>query len=114
MVLRDGQPWFVGGTPGAEKQIQTNIQILRERLVRSGDLATALHAPRWGIDDLDRVAIEGRGPADIRHRLERRGHNVVRLGPWQGSGFVQAIERLDTGGWLACTDPRGDGLALGF
>lgn len=114
MVLREGQPWLIGGTPGAEKQIQTNVQILRERLVRSGSLATALHAPRWGIEDFDRVAIESRGPSDVRRRLKRLGHDVVRIGPWQGSGLVQAIERLDEGGWLACTDPRGEGTAIGY
>jgi gamma-glutamyltranspeptidase/glutathione hydrolase len=114
MLLRDGRPWVVGGTPGAEKQIQTNAQILRARLVHSMKLADVLRAPRWGIDEKDRVAIEGRGPADVRRRLKRRGHAVVRIGPWEGSGFVQAIERLDGGGWMACTDPRGDGLAVGL
>lgn len=114
MALRDGQPWLIGGTPGAERQIQTNVQILRARAARNLPLAEALRMPRWGIDEQDRIAIEGRVPREVRRRLERYGHTVVRVGPWEGSGFVQAIERLPDGGWAACTDPRGEGLAAGF
>ncbi len=114
MVLRDGRPWLIGGTPGAQRQIQTNVQVLRSRMAFHRPLDEALRAPRWGIDDLDRVEIEGRIPREARRRLEKYGHAVVRVGPWGGSGFVQAIERLPEGGWLACTDPRGEGMAAGF
>jgi gamma-glutamyltranspeptidase / glutathione hydrolase len=114
MALRDGRPWLVGGTPGAERQIQTNVQILRARAARNLPLAEALRMPRWGIDEQERIALEGRIPREVRRRLERYGHTVVRVGPWEGSGFVQAIERLPDGGWAACTDPRGEGLAAGF
>ncbi len=114
MALRDGRPWLIGGTPGAERQIQTNVQALRARVARNLPLAEALRMPRWGLDEQDRIAIEGRLPREARRRLERYGHRVVRVGPWDGSGYVQAIERLEDGGWMACTDPRGEGMAAGF
>ncbi len=114
MALRDGKPWLLGGTPGAEAQIMVNVQVLRARLTRSIPLAEAIRAPRWQVDAEGRVCIEGRFPREVRRRLERRGHSVVRVGPWDGPGFYQAIERLDGGGWLACTDPRGEGLAAGM
>jgi gamma-glutamyltranspeptidase/glutathione hydrolase len=114
MVLREGAPWLIGGTPGGEKQVQTNVQILRSRLAESRSLAESLRIPRWSIDEQDRLAVEARLPRDARRGLERRGHDVVRIGPWDGSGLVQAIERLPGGGWIACTDPRGEGLAAGF
>lgn len=114
MTLRGGKPWILGGTPGGERQVQTNVQVLRARLAHSRPLAEALRAPRWGIDERDRVEVEARLPREVRRRLEALGHPVVRVGPWDGSGFVQVIERLDGGGWLACTDPRGEGLAAGF
>jgi gamma-glutamyltranspeptidase/glutathione hydrolase len=114
MALRDERPWLIGGTPGAERQIQTNVQVLRARVARNLPLAEALRMPRWGMDEQDRIATEGRLAREARRRLERYGHRVVRVGPWDGSGFVQAIERLDEGGWAACTDPRGEGLAAGF
>lgn len=114
MAVRDGSAWLIGGTPGAERQIQTNVQVLRARMAFGRGLVDALRAPRWGIDEQDRVAIEARIPREARRRLEKYGHRVVRVGPWDGSGFVQAIERLPEGGWLACTDPRGEGLAAGY
>lgn len=114
MVLRDGSPWLVGGTPGGEAQVQVNVQVLRGRITRGMSMAEAIHAPRWRIDEQGRVAVEGRLPREARRRLERAGHPVVRIGPWDGTGFYQAIERLPEGGWLACTDPRGEGLAAGF
>ncbi len=114
MVLRGGRPWILGGTPGGERQVQTNAQILRWRLAHGRALAEAIEAPRWGIDEKGRVEVEARLPREVRRRLEALGHDIVRVGPWNGSGFVQAIERLDEGGWLACTDPRGEGLAGGF
>jgi gamma-glutamyltranspeptidase/glutathione hydrolase len=114
MVLRDGTPWVIGGTPGAEAQVMVNVQVLRARIARSAPLVEAIRAPRWHLDAADRVHIEARFPREVRRRLERRGHTVVRDGPWDGPGFFQAIERLDGGGWLACTDPRGEGLAIGM
>ena len=114
MALRDERPWLIGGTPGGERQIQTNVQVLRARIARNMPLAEALRMPRWGMDEQERIAIEARLPREARRRLERYGHRVVRVGPWDGSGFVQAIERLEDGGWGACTDPRGEGLAAGF
>ena len=114
MVLRKGKPWLIGGTPGAEAQVMVNVQVLRARLARSTPLAEAIHAPRWHLDAQNRVCIEARFPREVRRRLERRGHAVVRVGPWDGPGFFQAIESLDGGGWLVCTDPRGEGLAIGF
>ena len=113
IVLRQGEPWLAGGTPGAERQITTNVQVLRSRLAGGRPLAEAIEAPRWMLDDADRLAIEGRGPAEARRCLKRMGHAGVRLGPWQASGFVQALERLPSGGWIACADPRGEGLAVG-
>jgi len=113
MVLRGGRPWLLGGTPGAEAQIQVNVQLLRARVVRGLPLAEAIRSPRWSIDERDRLCLEARIPREVRRRLEHRGHRAIRLGPWEGPGLAQAIERLDEGGWLACTDPRGEGLAAG-
>ncbi len=143
LILKEGAPWLVGGTPGADHQIQTSLQTLRhlmagrprwegpapmvpgrwsqarrlssERppLPEPERLAAALEAPRWGLAG-DRVSIEGRMPASVRHRMMKLGHELVRSGPWDGSGFFQAIRFLENGVCLGATDPRGEGVVIGL
>lgn len=89
-----------------------------ERLPEAEALAAALEAPRWRHDSEGggaAVRIEARMPAEIRKRLARMGHPVVRIGPWEGSGYVQAIFlSRETGCMIGATDPRGEGAALGI
>lgn len=89
-----------------------------ERLPEVECIAVALEAPRWRHDQGEAdgiVRIESRMSAEIRKRLARRGHQVERVGPWEGSGYVQAILRSDHAGtWIGATDPRGEGAALGL
>ena len=77
------------------------------------------------------MRVESRLPTDYRKHLERRGHLVARVGPWDGSGLVQAImiphelgatpaagagPRLGDRSarvYFGATDPRGEGVALG-
>jgi gamma-glutamyltranspeptidase/glutathione hydrolase len=141
MILKDRRPWLVGGTPGADHQVQTNLQVIRHFLggrvlwpgpgaMRPGKwtqarlpateprpaelLAEALEAPRWGLEPNGDLHTEARLPAEVRRRLRRLGHRVVRVGPWDGSGFVQAIQVLEGNIYLGATDPRGEGTALGL
>jgi gamma-glutamyltranspeptidase / glutathione hydrolase len=141
MILKDRRPWLIGGTPGADHQVQTNLQVIRHVLggrvswsgpgpMRPGKwtqarlaapapplselLAEALEAPRWGLESNGDLRTEARLPAEVRRRLRRMGHRVVRVGPWDGSGFVQAIQVLEGDVFLGATDPRGEGVALGW
>lgn len=77
-------------------------------------LPAALEAPRWDFDPLGRVRLETRFPADVRRRLGKSGHASVRGGPWDGTGFVQALARIDDGVWVGATDPRGEGAVFGL
>lgn len=139
---------LVGGTPGGDNQVQTNLQVLRHllagrdlfagpppevegkwtqrRRARSDRarppwfdlLSVALESPRWRHDPDGSVRIEARMPAEIRKRLRHWGHDVVRIGPWEGSGIAQLIstQSAGAGAWLhvGATDPRGEGLVLGI
>lgn len=144
IALRDGRPVLVSGTPGADRQIQTSLQVFRHlqaaRILWPGPmpmkpgnwnqarepeacrpalekaelLAAALEAPRWGLRPDGRVEMEARMPAAIRDRLGRMGHDIVRIGPWSGSGRVQAIEVLGNGVFCGATDPRAEGSVAGL
>ncbi len=47
MVFRDGKLWGVLGTPGADNQVQVNLQALVAMLDFDADPQAALELPRW-------------------------------------------------------------------
>jgi gamma-glutamyltranspeptidase len=120
----DGTGLVVGGSPGGDGQPQWNLQVLSGLIDGGLDVQAAIEAPRWtvwpGTDPHDLPApyelrVETRlGEAAIEG-LGAKGHRVVTTGGWGGSGAAQAIARDPATGVLAGgSDPRVEGLALGF
>jgi gamma-glutamyltranspeptidase/glutathione hydrolase len=115
LALRDGEPWLVLGTMGADGQPQTTVQVLERALVGSG-AQQAVSAPRvlsgrfFVEDDEEPLLVERDfGEATIT-RLEALGHCVHRVAPRdERMGHAQAILVGDGGSEAGC-DPRGDGL----
>jgi gamma-glutamyltranspeptidase/glutathione hydrolase len=112
---RDGRPWLVFGTMGADGQLQTQVQLLAHLVDDGADPAAALAAPRWVVDPGDfSVRIEDRFPAPVVDGLRRYGHRLETTGPYEDTmGHAQLI-RLDGNGLAAASDPRCEGLAAGF
>ncbi len=125
MVFKDGRLWAVEGTPGADNQVQVNLQVLTAMMDLNADPQTALEAPRWTSiqqgqganwphDGDGRLTIEpGFGP-EILAGLERLGHRLNRVGPLEGPCSVEAIRVMDNGMLAAGSDPRRDGWAGAF
>ncbi len=124
LVLRDGRPWLVGGTPGGDQQTQWNAQIVTGIVDHRMGLQEAINAPRWysfpGTDPANleqpmAVRLEERIPAETRAELAARGHTVEALGPWAAGGAVQLVELDQEAGVLrGASDPRTGGVALGY
>jgi gamma-glutamyltranspeptidase/glutathione hydrolase len=112
LCLRDGQLVVGGGTPGADFQVQTNLQNVLNVLTWGMEIQRAIDAPRWGWTGSGALAVEDRLPATTIRELANRGHDVVDAGGWSGSGFAQVLKSLPDGGWAAASDVRGEGLAL--
>jgi gamma-glutamyltranspeptidase/glutathione hydrolase len=112
MALRDGQLLVGGGTPGADYQVQTNLQTIAGVLSWGLDLQSAIDMPRWGRAGDGRLALEDRFPEATRREVLARGHMAHDAGPWNGSGFSQVVASLPQGGWAVASDVRGEGLAL--
>jgi gamma-glutamyltranspeptidase/glutathione hydrolase len=114
MIRRDGKTVFAGGTPGAQWQVQTNLQILTNVMDYGLDLIDAQNAPRFTIGnqlaDPDRtIKLESRG-AGASEGLRRRGHPVDIAGPWDAGGAVQIVARDRQNGMLrAATEVRRPG-----
>ena len=127
MFLRDDMPEIVFGTMGGDGQPQILLQFLHQLVDRGLDVQRALDHPRWiygrhtlterpDLKPGEMVLIESRMPGDIVAGLERRGHAVAALGPYENAmGHAHAIVIDRERGTLAGgSDPRADSLALGL
>ena len=126
IATRAGRPVIVCGTPGADTQVQTNLQLLTNAIHFGMTPQEAVEAPRWRslqnpMESTlphtcdDRLDLETRFAPTVRDALERKGHRIHTVGPWGGPGNAQFI-RIDpaTGALSGGSDPRRDGYAVGF
>ena len=122
MVFKDNRLWAVEGTPGADNQVQINLQVLTSMMDLGADPQTAVEAPRWTSIQQGQAANwphEGDGTltiepgfgADVLQGLERLGHRLNRIGPLEAPCSVQAIRIAENGVRMAGSDPRRDGWA---
>jgi gamma-glutamyltranspeptidase/glutathione hydrolase len=113
MVLKNGDPAFVGGTPGGPSQVQWNFQVLSDILDLAMPVDKAAAAPRWWWSDTLRVNIESDIGEPVLAALKGRGHDLAVASPLGGGGRVQLI-RLDsqTGLRHGACDPRVQGSVL--
>jgi gamma-glutamyltranspeptidase/glutathione hydrolase len=125
LVLKDGKLWAVFGTPGADNQVQINLQVLTAMIDFGLDPQQAAEMPRWTSmvpghyanyphDGPDVLTMESRFPAEVRGELARRGHPVNPVGDLDGPCSVEIIRRQPDGMLLAGSDPRRDGWALAW
>lgn len=116
MAFKNDELWAVGGTPGADVQVQTNLQTLTQMTDWGRSPQEAIESPKWHVPpDGAELAVEDRLPLDTCYELRRRGHRLSVGGAWSGSCASQIIT-LDpeTGALFGGSDPRADGLALGY
>lgn len=109
ILLDDGRPWVVGGAPGGNYQVQTNLQTITGLIDFEMNLAESIDAPWWGSDDGNTVQMERRMPEKSVAGLRDRGHQVELIGEWQGMRTVQLIQLLPNGAILASSDVRNEG-----
>ena len=106
------QPYMSFGLMGGGMQAQGHVQLLLNHLVFGMDLQQAIDAARFRHLDGVRIALEAPIGDSVRTALRALGHDIV---PEQRDMFggAQAIIRLD-GGYAAGSDPRKDGMAVGW
>ena len=112
IVLRDGTPFLVTGSPGGPRIITTTLQIMMNVIDHGMNVAEATWAPRvhhqWLPDEL-RIE-EGLSPDTIA-LLEQKGHNVAVK---DAMGLTQSI-MATADGLSGSSDPRTPGaLTLGY
>jgi len=106
------QPYMSFGLMGGGMQAQGHVQFLLNYFVFGMDLQAAIDAPRFRHLDGRRVALEAPITDAVRKRLTAMGHVLVEQPPGAFGG-AQAIVRLPKG-YAAGSDPRKDGMAVGY
>jgi gamma-glutamyltranspeptidase/glutathione hydrolase len=117
---------LVLGTPGADTQVQTNLQLVSAILDFGLNPVEAVEAPRWRHLQNptestvphtceDALILESRLPPTVRDALAAKGHPVQVIGPWAAVGSAMVIRHDPVTGVLhGGADPRRDGYALGW
>lgn len=106
------RPWMSFGLMGGAMQAQGHAQLLLNLLVFGMDLQPAIDAARFRHLGGMNVVIESAVPDSVLANLTAMGH-VVAEGRRTQMGGSQAIMRLQRG-YAAGSDPRKDGMAVGY
>ena len=103
IVLKDGKPVLVTGSPGGSRIISTVLQVIVNVLDYDMDVASAVAAPRLHHQWLpDEVRIERGFPDDVIAALKAKGHTIVEP---LGQTSANSIAVTDHG-LLGAPDPR--------
>ncbi len=112
IVLKDGKPWLVTGSPGGSYIITATLQVILNVVDHGMNIAAAVAKPRLHHQWLpDEVRIEHGFPADVADGLRARGDKVSEpLGQTSANSILVTDE-----GFAGAADPRTRGaLAVGF
>ena len=109
---REDNLYALGGTPGAFRQPQTNLQILDGLIRLHKNPQDALDDPRWGIDPEKGLFIESRIPNILGEKLQFKESSTHYLESWDGWTGRASVARIYPN-WLEVgCDLRGEGQAI--
>ena len=113
-VTKDGKPVMSFGVMGGSMQAQGHSQVMVRFADYQQNPQAASDAPRWRIDSGLKVGIEQGVSAEVSAELKRRGHDLTQADRWSTDfGRAQLICKMDDG-YLAASERRTDGQAVGF
>lgn len=118
-VTRGGHFEMAQGVVGGLMQPQGQIQLLTRILAWRQDAAAAMSAPRWRLEAGRTLALESGMDEALAAALREAGYPAPAKGTGELAGRsdfggAQLVRRLPDGGLQGVSDPRKDGIALGF
>ena len=125
IVLKDGKPFLVTGSPGGDDQCMRTMQTFLNVVEFGMNVQQAIEAPRWTTRSFPAspfphtmypgdVSLEGRIPDAVRAELMRRGHKVSMRPPWSMNDSAAIMVESETGTVSAGADPRTTAMALAW
>lgn len=125
LVMKEGKPFMITGSPGADDQCMRTIQTLLNVVEFGMNVQQAIEAPRWATRSFPAspfphtmrpgdLLLESRISDTVRDELAKRGHKVTMRGPWSMNDSAAIMVEAATGTISAGADPRTTALALAY
>jgi len=122
LIMKDGQPWAITGSPGGDDQVMRTMQTLINMIDFGMNIQQAIEAPRWSSEAFPAspfphtmypgdMAVEARIPEATHQALIARGHKLRVTPPWSLGSNAGIVVDVNTGVLSAGADPRVDAYA---
>lgn len=105
IVMKDGKPWLITGTPGGSTIIDTVLQVIVNVVDFKLNVEEATHQPRIFQDASDKLRVEPNFNPDTVRLLTAMGHPITSD---ETMGSAQSI-MIENGRFLGAADPRRPG-----
>jgi gamma-glutamyltranspeptidase/glutathione hydrolase len=123
LVMKDGEPWMITGSPGGDDQIHRTVQTLLNLVDFGMNVQQAIEAPRWSsrsfassvfphrMSDPGHLSVESRVPEAVQKALQAKGHKLQTAGAWSLGSNAAIVVDAKTGVLSAGADPRVEAYA---
>ncbi|HTT22530.1 MAG TPA: gamma-glutamyltransferase [Candidatus Sulfotelmatobacter sp.] len=122
LVMKDGQPFAILGSPGGDDQVMRTMQTLVNMIDFGMNIQQAIEAPRWSSRSFPAspfphtmypgdMAVESRIPEATRQALVAKGHKLRVTPAWSLGSNGGIVINIRTGVLSAGADPRVDAYA---
>jgi len=122
LVMKDGQPYAILGSPGGDDQVMRTMQTLINMVDFGMNIQQAIEAPRWSSRSFPAspfphtmypgdMSVESRIPEATRQALIEKGHKLRVAPPWSLGSNGGIVVDAATGVLSAGADPRVDAYA---
>ena len=114
IILHEGKPFAVLGTPGGNRIIPTMVQVISKLIDHHMPVEQAVSSPRFANLNGNQIICEDRIDSEVLEDLGTMGHCVTHLDAFDRKlGGVQAVLIDRCGNLTGAADPRRDGAVIG-
>ena len=122
LVMKDGEPYAILGSPGGDDQIMRTMQTLLNMVEFGMNVQQAIEAPRWSTRSFPAspfphtmypgdLSVEARIAAEVREGLEAKGHMLQVRPGWSLGANAAIVVDHENAVLAAGVDPRTEGYA---
>src|SRR6185436_10814038 len=122
LVMKDGQPFMILGSPGGDDQVMRTMQTLINVIDFGMNVQQAIEASRWSTRSFPAspfphtmypgdLSVEDRIPVAVQKALISKGHKLTVSGPWSLGANAAIVVDVERGVLSAGADVRNDAYA---